>query len=103
MGQEDPLGKEMATHSSILAWDIPWIEDPGGLQSMGSPRVGHNGATKEQQQWYLQNHIPPPATTTFLCWYHLVVPISSLERNLEQGPYQPNLHRAPNSKHSASF
>ena len=42
LGQEDPLGKEMATHSSILAWEIPWTEDPGGLQSMGSPRVGHN-------------------------------------------------------------
>ena len=35
LGQEDPLEKEMATHSSILAWEIPWIEEPGGLQSMG--------------------------------------------------------------------
>ena len=35
-GQEDPMEKEMATHSSILAWRIPWTEDPGGLQSMGS-------------------------------------------------------------------
>ena len=40
LGQEDPLEKGMATHSSILAWEIPWIEEPGGLQSMGSPRVG---------------------------------------------------------------
>ena len=40
--QEDPLEKEMATHSSILAWRIPWTEDPGGLQSMGSQRVGHD-------------------------------------------------------------
>ena len=39
---EDPLEKEMATHSSILAWRIPWMEDPGGLQSMGSKRVGHD-------------------------------------------------------------
>ena len=38
----DPLEKEMATHSSILAWKIPWREEPGGLQSMGSQRVGHN-------------------------------------------------------------
>ena len=37
---EDPLGKEMATHSSILAWRIPWAEEPGGLQFMGSQRVG---------------------------------------------------------------
>ena len=35
LGQEDPLEKEMATHSSILAWEIPWTEDPGGLKSMG--------------------------------------------------------------------
>ena len=41
LGWEDPLEKEMATHSSILAWKIPWMEEPGGLQSMGSPRVGH--------------------------------------------------------------
>ena len=36
LGQEDPLGKEMATHSSILSWRIPWAQEPGGLQSMGS-------------------------------------------------------------------
>ena len=36
---EDPLEKEMATHSSVLAWKIPWMEEPGGLQSMGSQRV----------------------------------------------------------------
>ena len=42
LGQEDPLEKEMATHSNILAWRIPWTEDPGGLQSMGSQRVAHN-------------------------------------------------------------
>ena len=39
---EDTLEEEMATHSSILAWRIPWTEDPGGLQSMGSQRIGHN-------------------------------------------------------------
>ena len=42
---EDPLEKEMATHSSILAWRIPWREEPGGLQSMGSQRVRHDWAT----------------------------------------------------------
>ena len=45
LGQEDPLEKEMATHSNILAWRIPWTEEPGGLQSLGSQRVGHDGAT----------------------------------------------------------
>ena len=44
LGQEDSLEKEMAIHSSILAWKIPWTEDPGGLQSLGSD--GHNLATK---------------------------------------------------------
>ena len=42
LGQEDPLEKEMATHSSILAWRIPWTEEPGGLQSTRSQRVGHD-------------------------------------------------------------
>ena len=42
LGQEDPLEKEMATHSSILAWRIPWIEEPGRLPFMGSQRVEHS-------------------------------------------------------------
>ena len=41
LGREDPLEKEMAAHSSVLAWRIPWTEEPGGLQSMGSQRVQH--------------------------------------------------------------
>ena len=45
LGWEEPLEEEMATHSSILAWKIPWTEEPGGLQSMGSQRVGHDSAT----------------------------------------------------------
>ena len=45
LGQEDPLEKEMANHSSTLAWKIPWTEEPDRLQSMGSKRVGHNSAT----------------------------------------------------------
>ena len=45
LGPEDPLEKEMATHSSTLAWRIPWMDEPGGLQSTGSQRVGHNWAT----------------------------------------------------------
>ena len=42
LGQEDPLEKGMATYSSILAWEIPWAEKPGGLQPVGSQRVGHD-------------------------------------------------------------
>jgi hypothetical protein len=45
LGREDPLAKGMATHSSILAWSISWTEDPSGLQSMGSSRVGHDCET----------------------------------------------------------
>ena len=42
LGREDPLEKGISTHSSVLAWKIPWIEEPGGLQSMGSQRIGHD-------------------------------------------------------------
>ena len=47
LGWEDALEKEMATHSSILAWEIPWTGEPGELQFMGLPRVGHNLATEQ--------------------------------------------------------
>ena len=46
LGQEDPLENGMATHSSILAWEIPWTEEPGGLQSMGSQRIGYDWVTE---------------------------------------------------------
>ena len=55
LGQEDPWEKVMATHSSILAWKIPWTEEPGGLQSMGLQRVGHNWATNTS--WLKVNYI----------------------------------------------
>ena len=51
LDQEDPLEKEMATHSSIPAWQILWTEEPGGLQSMGSQRFGHDLATIQQKQF----------------------------------------------------
>jgi len=49
LGWKDPLEKEMAIHSNILAWEIPWTEKPSRLQSMGLQRIGHNLATKQQQ------------------------------------------------------
>ena len=55
LGREDPLEEGMATHCSILAWIIPWTEELGGLQPMGSQRVGHDLATKP----------PPPYTLTY--------------------------------------
>ena len=56
LGQEDPLEKEMATHSNTLAWKIPWMEEPGGLQSMGLQKVGHDWATSlslEKKLWQI--------------------------------------------------
>ena len=50
LGLEDPLEKGMANHPSILAWEIPWREEPDGLQSLGSQRVRHDLATKQRQQ-----------------------------------------------------
>ena len=50
LGWEDSLQEEMATHSSTLAWEIPWTEEPGGLRSWGQKRVKHNVVTKQQQQ-----------------------------------------------------
>ena len=48
LGQEDPLEKEMAIHTSILVWEIPWTEEPGGLQSIGLQKVKHDLATTDQ-------------------------------------------------------
>ena len=58
LGQEDSLVKEMATYSSILAWEIPWMEEPGRLWSMKSQRVRHQSATKQQ------NNLPPAICAT---------------------------------------
>ena len=62
LGQRDPLEKGIATHSSILAWRIPWTKEPGGLQSMGSLRVGHNWVT------YTYNQIVRTVTCELFLW-----------------------------------
>ena len=69
LGQEDPLEKEMATHSSILAWRIPWTEEPGGPQFMGSQRVGHDWTTNTFT--FIFAYIFPFTSEmyTFLCFY----------------------------------
>ena len=56
LGQEKPLKKEMATHSSILAWEIPWTEEPDGLQSTELQKVGYNSVVKQhqQKQWFVR-------------------------------------------------
>ena len=58
LGQEDPLEKEMATYSSILAWRMPWMEEPGGLHAMGSQRVRHDWATSLTWLWSPQRKFP---------------------------------------------
>ena len=65
LGREDPLEKEVATHSSILAWRIPWMKEPGGLQSTGSHRVRHDWATSLSLlcEWVQINTF----TFTFVC------------------------------------
>ena len=52
LGQEDPLEEETANHSSILAWEIPWTDEPDGLQSIGSQRVWHDLVTKQQELFF---------------------------------------------------
>ena len=57
LGQEDPLEKEKITHCSILAWKIPWTEEPGDLQSMGSQRVGHHWVTNTHSTLFILLHL----------------------------------------------
>jgi len=70
-GWEDTLEKEMATHYSIFAWEIPWTEEPGGLQSIGSQRVEHDLVTKQQQQQYFIMYI-----------YHIILIHSAISEYL---------------------
>ena len=76
LGWKDPLKREMATHSSILAWEIPWTERPGGLQSMGLQSVRHNLATKQTNKRSLCPCWGPESTVLTLwkqsgLWKHL--------------------------------
>ena len=76
LGQEDPLEKGMATHSSILAWRTPWTEEPGGLQSMGLHRVRHDWATNTFTfktgisvfQLRVHSCVYDPMSTLFIYW-----------------------------------
>ena len=80
LGREDPLEKEMAAHSSLLAWRIPWTEEPGGLQYMESRRVGLDLGTKQQQQIVQQlQQIVECSKSSILrlkkwcaCWKHVI-------------------------------
>ena len=66
LGQKDPLEEEMATHSSTLAWRIPWTEEPGGLQFLGLQRIGHHLVTQQQQLLvHVGDHEVKGVKTTF--------------------------------------
>ena len=60
LGREDPPEKSMATHSSVLAWKIPWTEEPGRLQSRGSQRVGHNRSDLAHTHTHTHTHTHAP-------------------------------------------
>ena len=79
LGREDPLEKEMATHSTTLAWKIPWMEEHGGLQSMGSQRVRYDGVTSLS---FFGGIYQAPTTCQILGWAppH---PVSPLKANME--------------------
>ena len=79
LGQEDPLEKELATHSSILALEIPWTEEPGKPQSTGSQKAGHNSATKQQREHL--SSILEFSPNSHLILIYLAVPISQLVPN----------------------
>ena len=82
LGGEDPLEKGMTTHLSILAWRIPWTEEPGGLQSMGSQRVGHN--------WVTNTFTLAPCQTHFQHLVLLIFPVSWGRRVLYYHYYYPH-------------
>ena len=75
LGQEDPLEKGMATHCSIFAWRIPWREEPGGLQFVGSQRVGHDWATNTASAtvYNVNPNLPVYPNSSFLLGVHAFV------------------------------
>ena len=75
LGREDPLEKEMATHSSTLAWRIPWMEEPGGLQSMGTKRAGNDWVTSLLHFFYYMPRIQKWARRQSLLFHRRLDPL----------------------------
>ena len=88
LGWEEPLEKEMVTHSSILAWRLPWTEKPGRLQSMGSQRVRHDWATSHHLHLW---------STEVTLW------LTAKAKNAGPHPYSTNLTMAANTSFEAVF
>ena len=81
LGKEGPLEAEMVTHSSILAWRVPWVEEPGGLQSIGLPRMRHNWGTKhigthslEEGWWETERSVAAESVRLSLCTTRQKIP-----------------------------
>ena len=110
LGQEDPLEKEMATHSRTLAWKIPWMEEPGGLQSMGSQRVGHDWASNFTTiQLKAIKRLDPKSyhhTHTY-CGNYFTFPGASVGKesacNVEDLDLIPGLGRSPGRRERREF
>ena len=90
LGQEDPLEKGMATHSSVLAWRIPWTEEPGRLQSMGLQRVGHSWETNTYW-WHFSHSFLQKNILTPLCARHCPQYLQDMNKTMSQpsGSLQP--------------
>ena len=92
LGREDPLEKEMATHSSFLAWEMLWTEEPGGLQSMGSQRVRHDWELSTTEVVLrLTNNPFKFKNSCFLCISFCIVSIAMLLRSLSFFSIESNL------------
>ena len=83
LGWEDPLEKEMATHSSILAWKIPWMEEPGRLQSVGSQRVD---TTKRLHFLGIFHSMDAPWASQVAEWYRIRLPVQAMQGTRVQSP-----------------
>ena len=87
LGWEDPLEKATAIHSSILAWKISWTEEPGGLQSMGSQRVGHDWATNTNTSYYARQSKESRLNCTIRRRQWQATPVFCLENPMDGGSW----------------
>ena len=97
LGGKDPLEEEMATHASILTWEVPWTEEPGGLQSMGSQRVGHNWETERAcAHTHTHTHTHTRSCASLYSpsskWFHDALCVAQQKKGTRNGCYLYNWH-----------